>query len=151
MYPSVFTPQTNVELIARLGQLTPETQPQWGKMNVAQMMAHCSVGYDIAYGKIPVKFNWFVRQMLGLFVKPVVVGNKPYKKNTQTAPVFVIDDERDFATEKQRLIDNIHKVEASGADYFDGKESPSFGKLSVQEWSNQFWKHLDHHLTQFGV
>lgn len=151
MYPSVFTPQTNVDLIARIGQLTPDTQPQWGKMAVAQMMAHCSVAYDIAYEKIPVKFNWFMRQMLTFLVKPTVVGTKPYKKNTQTASVFVIDDERDFETEKQRLIDNIKQVEASGADYFDGKESPSFGRLSAQEWSNQFWKHLDHHLTQFGV
>jgi len=151
MYPSVFTPQTNTDLIARIEQLTPETQPGWGKMNVGQMLAHCSISYDITYGKIDVSYNWFMRQMLGWFVKPMVVGNKPYKKNGQTAPVFVISDERDFAAEKARLIANIKQVEADGASAFEGRESPSFGPMTAQEWSNQFWKHLDHHLTQFGV
>lgn len=151
MYPSVFTPQTNTDLLARIEKLNPDTQPGWGKMNVAQMMAHCSVGYDITYGKIPVSYNWFMRKMLGWFVKPTVVGDKPYKKNGQTAPVFIVGDERDFQAEKQRLIDNVNQVAADGEAFFEGKESASFGVMSAQEWSNQFWKHLDHHLRQFGV
>lgn len=151
MYPSVFDPQTNRDLFFRIDQLTPDTQPQWGKMNVAQMLAHCNVAYDITYGKIPVEYNWFMRKMLSWFVKPIVVGNKPYKKNGQTAPVFLITDERDFAEEQARLKEHLLRVEKDGMAAFDGRESPSFGAMTAQEWSNQFWKHLDHHLTQFGV
>ena len=42
-------------------------------------------------------------------------------------------------------------MEAEGAAAYEGKESASFGVLTAQEWSNQFYKHMDHHLTQFGV
>lgn len=151
MYPSVFDTTTTTALLERLNKLTPESQPQWGKMTVAQMLAHLNVAYDINYGKIPVSYNWLTKQMLKLFVKSTVVGNKPYKKNSQTAPVFIIADERDFNHERSRLEAHLHKMEAEGAAAYEGKESPSFGVLTAQEWSNQFYKHMDHHLTQFGV
>ena len=86
-----------------------------------------------------------------MFVKPIVVNEKPYKKSSQTAPEFLIKDERNFEKEKQRLINYIQKTEQMGAPAFEGKESHSFGPLSPQEWNNMFYKHLDHHLTQFGV
>ena len=89
--------------------------------------------------------------MLKSFVKQGVVGPKPYPRNSRTAPVFVIADERDFAKEKQRLTDFLIKTQTLGAAHFDGKESPSFGALTKEEWNTLFYKHLDHHLTQFGV
>lgn len=151
MYPSVFDPQTTANLVARLRQLTPESQPRWGKMNVAQMLAHCNVTYDITFGKVDVQYNWLMRKLLTWLVKPMVVGPKPYKKNSQTAPVFLITDERDFHKEQARLEAHLHQVEREGAAAYEGRESPSFGPMTAQEWSNQFWKHLDHHFTQFGV
>lgn len=150
-YPSVFDSQTTANLLKRINKLQPTSQPEWGKMGAAQMLAHCCVAYDITYGKTEVKYNWFMRKMLGWFVKPIVVGEKPYEKNTRTAPVFIIEDERDFAAEKARLTEYIQRVEADGEAFFKGKASPSFGVLTTEEWSNQFWKHLDHHLRQFGV
>ena len=86
-----------------------------------------------------------------LFVKSAVVGPKPYKRNSRTAPVFIIADERDFEKEKGRLIDYINKTQALGASHFSQKESHSFGPMSSEEWNVMFAKHLDHHLTQFGV
>lgn len=151
MYPSIFSDKTVRDLIERLDKLTPESTPQWGKMSVDQMLAHVNVGFDINYGKTPVSYNWLMRQALKLFVKPTVVGNKPYKKNGQTAPVFIIADARDFTAEMAKLKAYLHQVQGEGAAAYEGKESPSFGVLTAQEWSNQFWKHLDHHLTQFGV
>lgn len=150
MYPSIFDQETVNEILARVDKLTPESTPLWGKMKVAQMLAHNNVGFDITYGKIPVSYNFFMRFMLKMFVKGTVVGNKPYEKNSRTAPAFIISDERDFAKEKAELVANIQRVHADGAAAFEGRESASFGKLTAQEWSNQFWKHLDHHLTQFG-
>lgn len=151
MYPSVFDPATTATLLERLNKLSEDSQPQWGKMTVSQMLAHLNVAYGITYGEIPVSYNWFTKQMLKLFVKSTVVGNKPYKRNGQTAPVFVIDDERDFNVERSKLETYLQKMEAEGAAAYEGKESPSFGVLTAQEWSNQFYKHMDHHLTQFGV
>ncbi len=150
-FPSVFEPATNVTLIERINKLTSETKPEWGKMNVAQMLAHVNVGYDIAYGKTPVSYNFLMKFMLKTFVKNTVVGSKPYSKNGSTSPVFVIKDERDFEKEKAQLIEYIKKTEEKGSNYFEGRESAAFGKLSSKQWSIQFYKHLDHHLTQFGV
>lgn len=140
------------EAIGRIQQLKPNTSAQWGKMSVAQMLAHCSVAYEMFYEKerFP-KNNFLMKFFLKTFVKSAVVGPKPYKKNQQTAPAFLIKDEKDFEMEKAKLIAFIKKTQELGADYFHQKESHSFGKLTSDEWNVLFAKHLDHHLTQFGV
>ena len=139
------------EFIGRINRLTVDTKPKWGKMNVEQMLAHCNVTYEMVYDNIHPKPNAFKRFMLKLIVKNIVVNDKPYKSNSQTAPEFIIKDARKFELEKQRLIDYLLKTQQLGAKYFDGKESLSFGVLNQQEWNNMFVKHLDHHLSQFGV
>lgn len=151
MFPSLYDRPVLEEMISRINQLSPESSPRWGKMNVAQMLAHNNVAFDITYGKIPVSYNFVMRFFLKTFVKETVVGKKPYKKNGQTAPVFVVSDERDFEEEKAKLITYLEQFHADGAAAFEGKESPSFGQMTSAQWSNQFWKHLDHHLRQFGV
>lgn len=139
------------KVIERINKLTPATKGLWGKMSVAQMLAHCNVSYEMVYDNIHPKPGALMQVMLKLFAKSTVVGNKPYKKNLQTAPQFVIKDEKDFEKEKNRLISYLNKTQELGESYFDGKASHSFGKLSVAEWNNMFYKHLDHHLGQFGV
>ena len=149
--PDVFSPSVSAELIQRVERLTPETQPKWGKMDVAQMLAHSNVSYDIAYGRIETNHNFLMKLMLKYLIKPKVVGTKPYKPNSPTAPIFKIADEKDFAAEKQKLIENIQVSQEHGHAHFEGKENPGFGELTAEEWSNLFYKHLDHHLSQFGV
>jgi len=131
--------------------LTNKTQPKWGKMNVSQMLAHCCVAYDMSFTDKYPRPSAIGRLMLKLFVKNAVVGPKPYPKNGRTAPVFIISDERDFETEKSLLLENIQKTHDLGSAYFEGKESNSFGPLTAKQWNVMFSKHLDHHLTQFGV
>jgi len=139
------------EVIARIHQLTPTTTPHWGKMNVAQMLAHLNVAYDMAYTDAYPQPNFLVRWLLTRFVKPAVVGPKPYPKNGRTAPAFLVDSDQDFEKEKKKLINYIEQTQSLGANHFEQKESNSFGKLTAEEWSVLFSKHLDHHLTQFGV
>lgn len=148
---SVFNEADSQEIINRINKLTPSSQPLWGKMNVAQMLAHCSVTYEMIYTDKHPKPNPFLKLILKLLVKKTVVTDKPYKKNSQTAPAFLIADERVFETEKENLINYINKTREFGEAYFDGKESHSFGSLSLKEWNTMFYKHLDHHLSQFGV
>jgi len=149
---NVFESSTTTTILDRLEKLKPDTQPQWGKMNSGQMLAHLNVGYGIAFGEVEVKYNFFMKTMLKLFVKKTVNNeNPPYKRNGQTAPIFVISDERDFKKEKAKLIDYVKRTEQKGAAFFDGRESPAFGALTSKEWNTQFYKHLDHHFTQFGL
>ena len=79
-----FNEQDTSEFISRIDKLTPTTKPIWGKMDVAKMMAHCNVTYELENENIHPKPNGFVKLMLVLFVKNSVVGQKPYKKNVQT-------------------------------------------------------------------
>ncbi|WP_290701710.1 DUF1569 domain-containing protein [Lacinutrix sp.] len=147
----IFSKEVTTEITNRINNLTTETQPNWGKMSVSQMLAHCCVTYEMVYTEKHARPNALAKMLLKLFVKNAVVNQKPYTKNGRTAPQFIIADARDFEKEKQHLIAYILKTEALGKDYFDGKVSHSFGKLTATEWNNSFYKHLDHHLTQFEV
>jgi hypothetical protein len=151
-FPNIFSAETTASIVDRIQKLTPDTQPSWGKMNVGQMLAHCCVTYQYVYE--PQKFkkpNMLMSWVLKKFVKDGVCNEVPYKKNSGTAPDFIIKGSRDFETEKQKLISFVTRAQKDGTQFFDGKESQSFGKLTTQEWNNMFYKHLDHHLTQFGV
>ena len=148
---NVFKQSDAVEVIDRINKLNPETKALWGKMNVSQMLAHCNVTYELIYEAKHQKPNAFMKLVLKLLVKSSVVGEKGYKKNNPTAPQFLIKEERNFEIEKKRLVDYINKTQQLGESEFDGKVSHSFGKLNKTEWNNMFYKHLNHHLAQFGV
>jgi hypothetical protein len=121
-------------------------------MSVSQMLAHCCVTYEMLFE--PERFPkpvFFMNLLMKYVVKPTVVGDVPYKQNLRTAPAFLITNDRDFETEKKRLVDYILRVQAMGGESFEGKASVSFGKLGESEWNIMFYKHLNHHLGQFGV
>ncbi len=148
---NIFTAAVANQMIERIKTLTTATQPQWGKMNVAQMLAHCNVTYEITYDNIHPRPGAFMRFILKTFIKKTVTGEKPFAKNMRTAPVFLITNEKDFIKEKERLIAYINKTVQIGQAAFEGRENHGFGKLTSAEWNNMFYKHLNHHLTQFGV
>jgi len=148
---NIFAKEVTEEVIARIENLSSGTQPNWGKMSVAQMLAHCCVTYEMVYTDKHPRPNAFTRFMMKTLIKNIVTSEKPYVKNGRTAKQFVISDDKNFETEKKRLIDFITKTQQLGEQEFEGKESHSFGKLTAKEWNNMFYKHLDHHLTQFGV
>ena len=148
---NIFSPKVTSELISRINRLSPESPALWGKMSVDQMLAHCCVAYDMAFTDKYPKPNPIMRLILKAFVKKGVVNEVRYKKNIPTAPAFIIADRKNFEEEKARLIKYLEQVATLGKEHFEGKESLSFGPMTAQEWNNLFYKHLDHHLTQFGV
>jgi len=148
---SIFNQADVAKLTERINKLTPASQPLWGKMSVGQMLAHCNVSYEMAYTDKHPKPNALMKLVLKLLVKNKVVSETPYKHNNPTAPAFLMKEDKNFAEEKTRLIDHINQTLQLGEKHFDGRESHSFGTLSATEWNNMFWKHLDHHLSQFEV
>lgn len=104
-------------------------------MNVAQMLAHCNFTYELVYETKHPKPYALKKLMLKLFVKGIVVSDKPYKKNSPTASEFIMVDTKGFEKEKTRLIEHINKTAQLGEAHFDGKESVSFGKLTKNEWN----------------
>lgn len=149
--PNIFEQNTIQDLTKRINQLSPETQAQWGKMQVAEMLAHCNVTYEMLFTDKHPPAKGIMKWILKTFVKKAVVNEVPYKKSTGTAPAFIIKDERNFDIEKTRLLEHLSKVQSLGEKHFDGKMSNSFGALTSTEWNNLMYKHLNHHLSQFGV
>lgn len=150
-YPDVFDPVVLDVQLRRLEALSADARPQWGRMSAPAMLAHLNVSYEMVYDTIHPRPNAVMRWILRTFVKQSVVGPKPYARNSPTAPAFRITGARDFAKEKARLVAYMRRVAADGRRVFDGRESLSFGPLTADEWQVLFGKHLDHHLTQFGV
>ena len=151
MTKNIFDQKVSSEVIERINHLTPNSAPKWGKMGAAEMLAHCNVTYEYVYDNKYREPNAMIKLILKLFVKNLVVSDKPYKHHSQTAPDFIIKGDMDFEKEKTRLVDFISKTQQMGEGHFDGKKSHSFGVLNKTEWNNMFYKHLDHHLQQFGV
>ncbi|WP_407402368.1 DUF1569 domain-containing protein [Chryseobacterium sp.] len=149
---NVFDPKDAQNYINRINNLIEDTHGLWGRMMVDQMLAHCSVSYELVYEpEKHKKPGGIAKFILKKFVKPKVVSEKAYSHDSPTSPQFLIKERKDFDAEKKRLIGFIQKTQQLGAEAFDGKESFSFGVLTAKEWNNMFAKHLNHHLSQFGV
>ena len=148
----MFDPAGKQRMVARIHALAPDSEPLWGKMSVAQMLAHCNVAYETVHepGR-HARPGVVARAFLRVFAKGTVVGDKPYPRSAPTAPYFVIEDPRDFEKEKARLLAYIDRTFEQGAAHYDGLPNMSFGVLSSEQWNTLFSKHLDHHLRQFGV
>ena len=137
-------------LIQRIRRLQPDSQPLWGKMTVGQMLAHCQVPLRVASGELKLKRS-LIGVLFGGLAKKKLLAGRPFDRNLPTAPEFRVRDARSFETEKEKLVEIIEQFHARGADGITKEPHPFFGALSVSEWQTLQWKHLDHHLRQFGV
>ncbi len=133
--------------LSRVEKLTDESQPQWGKMDVAQMMSHCAEVLDVSNGK-PLKNTPFLVKLFKGYIKKMVVGPKPYAKSTRTHPQYLQTGTKDFQREKQHLLNSLARFKE-----LEGQktEHALFGELTREEKGWGMYKHLDHHLVQFGV
>ncbi|MEO5775457.1 MAG: DUF1569 domain-containing protein [Flavobacterium sp.] len=148
----IFNEEGANEFIDRINKLKENMLPFWGKMNSAQMLSHCNMVYVYVFEIDKLRRPNFLKLLwLKLFWKKYMVSEKPYEKNSPTAPEFIIVGYTDFEKEKLELISYIQMTQRLGENYFEGLKNYAFGKLSAKEWSNLFSKHLDHHLKQFGV
>lgn len=146
----IFNQSHAEEILNRIDNLSPNSKPQWGKMDVAQMLAHCSSFQDIAMGNTFPSRGW-LGVLIGKFVKPVFYNDKPFAKNMSTIPTILIVDEKEFKTEKVKLKQKIITFQNSDPQKCTNHPHPFFGKLTSEQWGKGIYKHLDHHLKQFGV
>jgi hypothetical protein len=136
----------------RLGKLEPQSERLWGKMTAAQMLAHCSTSMQWAVGELIPEKGALPARLMGRLVKPMVFRNDdPFRKNSPTAKSLIVADERDLDQERDRLLGLIDKFAAGGAAACTTYPHSFFGKMTPEEWAVLMYKHLDHHLRQFGV
>ncbi len=139
------------EVRDRILHLRSDSERLWGRMNAAQAAAHCSAGLEMALGELRPP-----RALVGRIIGPVVKrlalrDDGPMRRNSPTVKELVMTDERDMDAERTRLLGLIDRIVAAGPGGCTTHPHAFFGQLTPQEWSILMYKHLDHHLRQFGV
>lgn len=138
------------QFLGRINNLHPSSPAQWGKMNVSQMMSHCSESLKLAKGETKLE-RVFVGYLFGKLGKKTIHNDKPFGKNLPTDKSFKMTEAKEFDKEKQILISQLTGFSEGGLSKTTKEAHPFFGKLLPEEWNRLQGKHLDHHLRQFGV
>jgi len=138
------------EILSRIDALQPTSARQWGKMDVAQMLAHCSAAMAMATGESNLP-RVFIGRLIGPLVKPMYTNDKPFSKNSPTAKELIFSNPCDFSYEQQQLRAKVRQFFEGGEGKCTRHPHPFFGPLTPQEWSRGMYKHLDHHLRQFSA
>ncbi len=145
---SLFDDETHSEVITRLNNLNENSERLWGKMTVGQMCWHCQYPLKLAINNKEnnSKGNWFIK----LFFKKSLYNDKPWRKNLPTSPQLKAKEPKDFKEEcdiLKSLVNDFHALKERKLWY----PHPIFGTFTKEQWGQLSYKHLDHHLTQFGV
>lgn len=136
-------------VILRLSALASDAQPAWGRLTAPRMLCHAADTLRMALGELPtapptkLAFTRFPLKQLLLYIVPMA-------RNLPTAPELLTTAPDSFEADRERvakLIQRFADTPASGM----GPRHPFFGPLSWPQWAALQWRHLDHHLRQFGV
>jgi hypothetical protein len=147
---TIFDKDTHAELHQRLDGLTADTARQWGKMSAAQAVEHTARAIEMASGAVPIKQH-MLGKAIGWIFKGRVLGEQPFSKNSPTGPTLIIHDEPNFDDARTRLKQLMTDFHTKGPTACDGNIHGFFGPLTGDEWGICQYKHVDHHLRQFGV
>jgi len=146
---TLFDQADRESILQRLGALQAGSERKWGKMNAAQMVTHCARALETGTGDRPMKQK-LIGKILMPFFRSSILGEKPFSRNSPTDPSFIVSDDREFTIERQHLIDLIHRLAERGPTEAAKQTHAFFGKLTGEEWGELMYKHIDHHLQQFG-
>jgi hypothetical protein len=151
MTANFLNPSDNTALIARIQALKHNKLRQWGKMTAGQMVVHCTDQLRVSRGekavtstRIPNFIKPLVKWLLISRMKAFKPGMRTLKELDSEAGMTALTT---FEADRAMLLDLL-KLDKYGPD---GVEHPVFGHLTAQEFGEVTWKHLDHHLRQFGV
>jgi hypothetical protein len=148
---NLYETATAKEIKERIARLGPTSTRQWGKMTAPQAMAHCSVAIEWAVGDINPP-RMFIGRLFGPIAKSgLLKDEKPMARNVPTAKSLKVADERDLSKECQRLSALIDRFSTTGPQGCTKHPHTFFGPLTPEEWASLMYKHVDHHLRQFGV
>jgi hypothetical protein len=139
------------ELIARLEKLTGQEKPAWGKMTLEQMLSHLVQTGDLPFETIMGDHSNLVSRTL---LKPLVLYVLPIPKEVKVGPE--LDQQQNgrkplgIDVDKAAAIESINRLATLPVDH-DCLGHPFFGKMSTKQWCVMAYKHIDHHLRQFGA
>lgn len=147
---TIFDKTVREEVIRRIQALGPDSQPQWGKMNVTQMARHCRLWEEMIHQNKPYK-RVFIGRLFGRIALRSEMKGKPMRQNNPSIPdLLITGTDIDLEREKQQWIGWLEAYPSyTYPDY--SFVHPFFGKLTREEIGYFSYKHADHHLRQFNV
>lgn len=113
------------------------------------MLVHLQQPIRVAVGDLALKQS-FIGFLLGKWALKKLDGEKPFDRNMPTAPEFLVKTQPDFKAEHDRVLQMVQRYADEGPGIITRNPHPFFGRMTLEQWDNLQWKHLDHHLRQFG-
>ena len=134
-------------IVQRLRRVRPDARPAWGSLDAPRMLCHIADQMRVAVGDIPTRpVHSFVSRTLVKFLV-VNTGVQPPRGRIKTAPEMLTSRPTAWDADLAACVDLAERVGLGTASAVH----PAFGPLTPQEWGRLCWKHLDHHLVQFGA
>lgn len=148
-YPTVFDRAVREELVRRMESVDPRRGPLWGKMNAGQMLAHLNASLAMATGELSTKPRFSpLANPLGRWL--IIYGLRTWPQGAPTAPELLATPPAEWPSELTRFRDLLEQVGTKSPDG-EWPRHPGFGRCSGRDWGVLGYRHLDHHLRQFGV
>lgn len=139
--------ESRSRLIERLSRVRPDAQPAWGTLDAPRMLCHLADGLRVALGDLPAKpVHTFASRTLVKFLV-VNTGFSPPRGKIQTAPEMLTSRPATWEADLAACVALAERVGTGSARAVH----PAFGPLSPGQWGRVCWKHMHHHLVQFGV
>lgn len=139
---------TRDELITRINTLNENSSAQWGKMNIYQMLKHCTLCEEMYLGKKKYKRAFIGRLFGRIGLRNLLKDETPLKPNSPTSPEFKITEKAgNIMSEKSKWVALINEYAQYSNDDF---EHWFFGKMTKDQVGHFVYKHTDHHLRQFN-
>ncbi len=146
---SILNESDRAAICSRVRSLSDSSTARWGRMNVTGMLKHLRLSARMAVGELEVvssnkrAFQVFPLKQLILYVLPFPKG-APTAPELEPGAAASLEEERGAVL---TLLDRIGAGPREGA----GPPHPLFGPMSWREWGAVTYKHVDHHLKQFGA
>jgi Protein of unknown function (DUF1569) len=148
MARTVWNAGDRTALLARFENLKADQRPLWGKMTAPQMVKHCTLPFLSAMGEYAVAPKW--TPFRNWPMQKLIIYVLPWPKGAPTAPEFIVRDDGDLAERLTELKAVVERF-ASRGEKQPLQPHAAFGVLSGKDWGAQMHRHLNHHLTQFGL
>jgi len=145
---NIFDEAVKDEILNRLDNLKVDSNRNWGKMTITQMLTRCTRAMKIANGETKLK-RAFIGRIIGPFVKSLYYNDKPYPKNVKMGIDPFVPDKSLFEKERNQLQQIIKAFSEEGESKCTTHPHPFFGHFTPEQWGIAVYKHLDHHLRQF--
>jgi hypothetical protein len=145
---SIWEKEARQEIHDRIGRLAWDNRAQWGKFTAPRMVCHLADSLKMAMGDLPVASKHLPIRYAPL--KQLIIYVAPFPKGAPTAPELLAREPKTWAhdvEDVQALLARAGSTRTTGS----WPEHPAFGKLSRRAWGVLIYRHMDHHLKQFGA